>query len=78
MPKKKFDLKKDRNLIIHQVLAYGTMDQVRDLFKIYGRNKVKQEFKKPYQGLYYPSILEFFCFIFRIRHIDKSRYLKDI
>ena len=78
MPQKELDLKKDKNLIIHQVLAYGSMDNVRELLKIYGIKIVKEEFKKPRAGLYYPSILEFFRFLFKIKHLDKSKYLKNI
>jgi len=75
---KDLDWQKDRNFIIHQVLSYGTMDQVKELFTLYGRETIKKEFQKPRPGLYYPNVLEFFRYIFKINHLEKDKYLKNI
>lgn len=78
LPEKNLDQERDKNLIIHQVLSYGTMDDLRLLFKIYGRKTIKQEFLRSKPGLYYPSILEFICFILGVKNLDKDKYLKKI
>jgi len=75
---KKLDPEKDKNLIIHQVLSYGTMDDIRELFKIYGIKTVKKEFKKPKSGLYQPNILAFCKYILKIKKLDEKKYLKNI
>ncbi|MBU2595311.1 hypothetical protein KJ713_00545 [Patescibacteria group bacterium] len=78
LPEKNLDQERDKNLIIHQVLSYGTMDDLRLLFKIYGRQTIKQEFLRSKLGLYYPNILEFVCFILGVKNLDKDKYLKKI
>lgn len=40
------DIEKDKNYIIHQVLAYGTLEQIRWLFRVYGRQEIKDVFVK--------------------------------
>ena len=72
------DIKKDRHLIIHQVFSYGSMADVRQLFKMYGKEVIKREFKKPAPGLYYPSVLNFARYLLGIKKINKKKYLKNI
>lgn len=72
------DLKKARNLIIHQVLAYGTMDDIRRLIKIFGKQVVRKEFKKPLPGLYHLKILNLCQYLLGVKKIDKNKYLKKI
>ena len=72
------NLENDKHQIIHQVLALGSMDDVRKLFNIYGVETVKKEFLKPQPGLYSPSVLELFCCVFDVENINKSKYLKNI
>lgn len=43
------DTKKDKNYIIHQVLAYGTWEHLKWLFKTYKKGEIRKVFKK------YPS-----------------------
>lgn len=71
------DEKKDRNMIIHQTLALGSMDDVRKMLKLYGKDVVREEFQKPVRGIYHPAVLELFQYLFRTR-VDKSQYIKDI
>lgn len=70
------DVQKDRNLIIHQALALGTMDDVRKMFEIYGANVMRQEFQKPAKGLYQPAVLELFQHLLKVK-VNKSHYIKD-
>ena len=71
------DMEKDRNAIIHQTLALGSMNDVRKIIDIYGEGVTKEEFEKPVKGLYHPAVLEFFEFLLKTK-VDKSKYLKDI
>ena len=74
----KLDLNKDRNLIVHQVLAYGTLEDMRRLIKLYGKEIVRKEFKKPKAGLYQPSILNFVQHVLGVAKIDQRKYLKKV
>jgi hypothetical protein len=40
------NLDEDKNYIIHQVLAYGTWDQIKWLFKTYSANKIRTVFRE--------------------------------
>ena len=71
------DINKDRNMIIHQALALGSMDDVRKVFEVYGEDTTKKEFQKPIKGLYHPAVLELFQYILKTK-VDKSQYIKDI
>lgn len=73
---KSLDVEKDKHLIIHQALALGTMNDVRKIFKLYGKDVARTEFQKPARGLYHPAVLELFQYIFKVK-VDKSQYIKD-
>lgn len=75
---RKLDLRRDRHFIIHRILAYGTMDDLRALLKIYGKKIVRKEFLKPQSGLYYPNILELCLHLFEIKKVNEKKYLKNI
>ena len=42
---KNLDLGKDRVYIIHQILSYGTLEQIRWLFGVYSRREIKRVFE---------------------------------
>jgi len=71
------DMKKDRNMIIHQALALGSIDDVRKVFEVYGEDTTRKEFQKPVKGLYQPAVLELFQYLLKT-NVDKSQYIKDI
>lgn len=71
------DVKNDRNMIIHQALALGSMDDARKIFEIYGEETTRKEFQKPVKGLYQPAVLELFQYLLKAK-VDKSQYIKDI
>lgn len=75
---KKLDPQKDRHLIIHQILSYGTIDDLREMFKLYDFKTVQKEFKKPKAGLYQPSVLAFCQHILGVKKLDKRKYLKNV
>ncbi len=75
---KKIDPEKNKNFIIHRILSYGTMDDIRELFKIYNKETIKKEFLKAQPGIYYPNILKLCQHLLGIKEIDKDKYLKKI
>lgn len=42
---KNLDIEKDKVYIIHQVLSYGTLEQIRWLFKVYSKREIKRVFE---------------------------------
>lgn len=70
------DMRKDRHMIIHQALALGSMDDVRKVFEVYGKDIARKEFQKPVKGLYHPAVLELFQYLLKT-NVDKSQYIKD-
>ena len=72
------DYQKDKNLIVHQVLSMGTMEDLRQLFRLYDHETIRHEFLKARPGLYYPNILEFSKFLLGVKKVDKNKYLKRI
>ncbi len=75
---KKLDKTKDKHLIIHQVLAYGSMQDIKYLFKIYSRETVKKVFLKGKKGLYDPKVAALIKCLLSIRKLDYSKYVKKI
>lgn len=53
------DLKKNKTYIIHQILALGTLDQMRWLLSYYGFAIVRQVFQKQPMKLYSPEAFHF-------------------
>lgn len=55
----KLDLHRDKEYIIHQILAYGRWEDVVWLFNTYSRDKVKQVFVHYPSKDYTPASLKF-------------------
>lgn len=53
------DLEKDREYIIHQILAYGTWENIAWLLHTYGKDQVKEVFIRHPAKDYYPSGFKF-------------------
>lgn len=75
---KKLDKNKDRNLIIHQVLAFGSLRDIRKLFKVYPKAVIKDEFLKNRKGIYDPKTLAWLKIILGVKRIDERKYVKKI
>ena len=56
---KDLDLEKDKNYIIHQILMYGDLNQIKWLIGIYGLTTVREVFIKSPQVIYSPEALNF-------------------
>ena len=54
-----FDIEKDKAQIIHHVLAYGGLDEIKRLYKIYSPREIEQVFIKRPMKLYTPASFEF-------------------
>ncbi len=54
---KNLDLEKNKVYIIHQVLAYGTLEEIRWLFKVYGQRTMRNIFLRYPQNIYSPPVL---------------------
>jgi hypothetical protein len=76
MDQDKLNLENDRNLLIHQVLAYGSLDDYCWLKKKYSKNIIKKEFQKSRGNIYVAPVFYFFKTILGIKRIDKKKYIK--
>lgn len=56
---KNLDLDRDKNYIIHQILAYGNIEQLAWLFKNYSREEVIEVFLSSPKKVYSPASLNF-------------------
>lgn len=53
------DLQRDKDYIVHQILAYGRWEDIKWLFKAYEKNKIKDVFVKHPSKDYYPAGFNF-------------------
>lgn len=77
----KLDLDQDKSYIIHQVLRFGSLQDIHWLFTIYPPQTVKQEFIRHPQPIYSKSSLNFIkntVLDLTNQRIDESRYLQSL
>lgn len=53
------DTQKNKSYIIHQILAFGTLDDIRWLFKTYDRSTITDVFLRQPMKLYTPAAFHF-------------------
>jgi hypothetical protein len=53
------DLKKSRDYVVHQILAYGSLEQINWLFNTFSKKQVIQSFLNSPQKNYSPSAFNF-------------------
>lgn len=78
---KNLDLEKDKNYIIHQVLLYGNLKQIKWLFKAYGKGKVRETFIKNPLPIYTRTVFHFvknFILGLKDKKLDEKKYIKNI
>ena len=56
---KNLNLEKDKTYITHQVLMYGTLEQIKWLFKACGKGTVKKVFLEEPKKIYRPAMFHF-------------------
>ncbi len=61
------DLWRDRQLIITQVLNYGTWQGVQWLFQTYPEKEIKEVIAHPNRGLWLGQVLNFWCLMLKVR-----------
>lgn len=70
----KLDLEKDKHYIVHQILSYGNLKQMKWLFRIYPVCEIKEIFIKYPKKIYQPAV---FYFIKNIILGLKKKRLKE-
>ena len=53
------DFEKDKTYIVHQVLSYGDIADIRWLLEVYGRDEAAAVFKESPKKLYQPAVFYF-------------------
>lgn len=75
----KMDRDRDKIYIIHQILSYGDLKDLRQLFKIYDRKEVGEVFTKYPKKIYQPSVFYFvknFILDLRKKRVSENNYVK--
>lgn len=70
----KMDRDRDKIYIVHQILSYGDLKELRQLFRIYDRKEVVEVFTKYPKRIYQPSV---FYFVKNFILEPKNRRLKE-
>jgi len=77
----KLDLQKDKTMIVHRVLSYGDLEDIKLLFNMYGLLELKHEFLANPMNVYTKSGLNFtknYILDLENTPIDKKKYVKTI
>lgn len=73
------DLEKDKIYIIHQVLSYGNLNQIKWLFKIYKPEEIRGVFLKHPKRIYSAPVFHFiknFILDLRKKRLFEEKYVK--
>ncbi|MFH1462641.1 MAG: hypothetical protein ABIG08_03045 [bacterium] len=76
---KKLDLENDNVYIIHQVLSYGNLGQIRWLFKVYPFKEIKEVFVKYPKKIYTAPVFYFvknFILNLKNKKLSVQKYVK--
>jgi len=68
------DLEEDKEIIITQVLNYGTWEDVKWLYSVYSEKDIKKIVSHPKKGLWFERVLNFWEKMFDINIPKKIRY----
>lgn len=74
------DLEQDKTYVIHQVLRYGTLDDIKWLMETYGEHVVKEEFLRRPQSIYSKPTLNFVKNVLldlEKERVDESKYIQS-
>lgn len=73
----KIDIKKDKEVIITQVLNYATWKDIKRLFLIYPEEDIKEVLRHPRRGVWFEKVLNFWVKMFNMK-LKKEIYEKAI
>ncbi len=76
---KKLTLEKDKVYIVHQILSYGNLRQIKWLFKIYGLKEIKEVFLKYPKRIYSAPVFYFiknFILGLKNKKLSPENYVK--
>lgn len=76
---KNLDLEKDKVYIIHQILSYGNMEQIKRLFEIYKLKEIQEVFIRYPKKIYLPSVFYFvknFILDLKNKRLSPKNYVK--
>lgn len=76
-PVAELDTERDRVYIIHQILAYGTLDDLRWLFSTYGKEVIQEVFARQPMKIYTASSLHFSALLLGLRSEQVPQYRYD-
>jgi hypothetical protein len=77
----KLDEDRDKVYIIHQVLSYGDLKDLRQLFRIYNKKEVKEIFLRFPKKVYQPAVFYFvknFILGLKKERLKKEDYVKTL
>lgn len=75
------DLEKDKIYIIHQVLSYGSLQEIRWLFKVYSSREMINVFLRFPKKIYQPAIFNFvkvFVLGLKEKTLPEEKYVKTV
>ncbi|MBI2027250.1 MAG: hypothetical protein HYS98_05560 [Deltaproteobacteria bacterium] len=72
------DLSADKELIVHQTLALGSLRDIRLLLHLYSRATIRAIFLKGKKGFYDPRAVAFAKELLGIKRLNYSRYIKYV
>lgn len=75
---KRLDIDKDKEYITHQILMYGTLEEIRWLIRTYGIEAVRKTFRQTPYRIYTPPAFNFIknsLLGLKQKRFDTSRYV---
>ncbi len=75
---KSLDKEKDKYFIVHQVLCFGSLEDIQYLFKLYPKSVIKKCFLKPKKGIYDPRVVALIKEMLNIKYLDFRKYVKNV
>jgi len=67
------DLKKDKEIIITQVLNYGDADRIKWLYSVYTQEDIKKVVLDPRRGRWFEKVLNFWEVILKIKVPEEKK-----
>jgi len=74
-----FNLQKDKAYIAHQVLSFGSLEQIKWLLALYGKSAIKNVFLQQPSQIYQPAVFYFvknFILGLGNKNIPAKKYVK--